>query len=308
MKLTRRSRLVIIFFTVAAGVVCSYLEKRQEQNLFEYTQRQWCDAGLPIDELVECVDKKQDESVYIQGWRERDAQKKMVKKTKLPTAYREVSDFRPLKKEDRFKIFNNGGQGTLARNDQFENLDIYLPLVLAPGVAIQSIEQPYKENKCKIVLNNRLMPEILRHWDYFSRPYLSKDLLITKQKGRYKIYAALYEGVRLKAKKALYVVYVVSFCQKADKFEYCGTHYLYFSDDYNTQKDYLQNYDISENHKDILVGCAPYPRKIIYLPDPDQSEKVIYLSADKRVNPTNLYVKLNNRIFEISLAGSGKGE
>ena len=88
-----------------------------------------------------------------------------------------------------------------------------MPQLAIPGLVIQTPRYPDKNNKCKMFMENVLVSKAFPNWKYpADRIYLSKDLLITKTGGKYKIYAASYEAVRLKGAKALFVVSVASFC------------------------------------------------------------------------------------------------
>lgn len=50
----------------------------------------------------------------------------------------------------------------------------------------------------------------------------------------------------------------------------------------------------------------PLPRLINDVADESQPEKELVLSADRRVNPRSLYVKVNNRIFAIDISAKGE--
>ena len=58
--------------------------------------------------------------------------------------------------------------------------------------------------------------------------------------------------------------------------------------------------------KELFLNCPPYPRLINDVADESQPEKELVLSADRRVNPRSLYVKVNNRIFAIDISAKGE--
>ena len=69
--------------------------------------------------------------------------------------------------------------------------------------------------------------------------------------------------------------------------------YIYFTDNFDNSIGYLEG---------RYIGAEWEPITILYKEHPN---KFIHLSANKRENPTKLYVNLNNRTFEIPLSKEG---
>lgn len=119
----------------------------------------------------------------------------------LQAAYREVKDFSPLKPKTYKVAFYNGKARQIVA-DRFEKLNLVMPQLAIPGLVIQTPRYPDKNNKCKMFMENVLVSKAFPNWKYpADRIYLSKDLLITKTGGKYKIYAASYEAVQAERRK-----------------------------------------------------------------------------------------------------------
>ena len=115
--------------------------------------------------------------------------------------------------------------------------------------------------------------------------------------------------MRLRKNKALYVISISSFGETKNGFDYEGTHYIYFIDDYDAQKDYLSETSLPAKYKqdkNLFLNCPPYPRTINYIPNPNQPEKEIVLSADKRKNPQTLFVNVLQHTFAIDISFKGE--
>ena len=307
MRLTNLQRILMIAFVAMVFGICQYLDSYHNDNLLERSPRVWCDETLPLNELVDCVDNLYQSSRTAEIWKRLSTRRPSLAMATsreafaLAHPYREVESF-PILKPKYYQIAVYNGQANLVVADNLEDLNLIMPQLNILGFVIQSPHYSDESNKCKISMDNVLVSEAFANWKYPGhRPYFSKDMLITKVNGKYKIYAVSYEAVRLKGDKALFVVSIANFCPVKEKFDYCGTDYLYFTDSYHSRKDYLENITVSEEDKARFLNCPPYPRQIRSVLDEAQPEKDIILSADSRFNPQKLYVKVNNRIFEIKL-------
>ena len=56
MRLNGFQRILIITAAVLAAVVSSLLIRHYDNNIWEYSLRNWCDDDLPLPQLVACVD------------------------------------------------------------------------------------------------------------------------------------------------------------------------------------------------------------------------------------------------------------
>ena len=174
----------------------------------------------------------------------------------------------------------------------------------------------------------------------YTRSYwaTSKDVLITIYNDNKKLYAGSYEIVPLDNNEALYIINISVYCQrnfsskeiefakekgvfpnenmfpiyalplesKDKSFDTCGSGYLYFTDVTDKIPEYVHNYPIPKHKQSnspfIYTSSTRYGSYVDYKTYPN---KIISLSADKRDNPTKLYVNLNNRTFEIPLSKEG---
>lgn len=304
MKLSTPQRIFIITSVVILYGINSYLDRDGEWKILGRSPLVWCEDSLPLPELINCVDEHYQNSDIAAKWKTAMSSMRRAKplpevmSVELPAEVKEVADFTPLH-QDEYKIINRGTEAILSRRDKFDNLDLYLPLIDAPGIIIQTPEYPFAENKCKLVMNNIIEPIIYTGWKYpGNRFYFSKDILITKINNQYKILVASYEAVRLKNAKALFTISITNFCQRGEKYHYCGTYYIYFTDKADSDKDFISHV-LAPTDTARFLGCKPFLRTIKNIGNDKFPEKVIYLSADKRHNPEKLYVKLYNRVFEI---------
>ncbi len=317
MPLTKVQCNLIILSVIVLGIIDYFAIRHYDANILELSPRSWCDEKSSLPDVIKCVDAIYKSSKMQQIWQQKIRQQEIrlnvnvPQATPLNTSYQEIHKFSPIKeKQYRVGIYNNHSE--LAVYDKFADLEVIYPQINTPGVILQSIKYLDKENKCKIETPNLLPFEIFHNWTYpGDRPFLSKDVLITQTQNTYKIYTASYEAVRLRKNKALYVIGISAFGEAKNGFDYEGTHYIYFIDDYNPQKDYLSETSLPAKYKqdkNLFLNCPPYTRTINYIPNPNQPEKEIVLSADKRKNPQILFVNVNNHSFSIDISHIGENK
>ena len=315
MHLTHLQRKIVIFIVVVLGVADYFALRDYDTHLLELSPIAWCDETAPLQDVIKCVDAIYQNSKMTQIWQQKIRQQEIRLNVQVPqitplhTSYQEIHNFSPIK-EKQYRVGRYSNHAELAVYDKFSDLEVILPQINAPGIILQSIKYPDKENKCKIETPNLISFEIFHNWTYTGdRTFLSKDLLITKNAHSYKIYTASYEAVRLKNQKALYVVAVAAFCEQQKMFDYCGTHYVYFVDEYDKQKDYLSKAALPAQYKqdkNLYLNCPPYPRTLTYVPNPNHPENEIKLSADKRENPQTLFVNVLQHTFAIDISSKGE--
>ena len=315
MSLTRLQRQLLVLIVIVLGIIDYFVISYYDANLLKLNPRIWCDDKSSLQEVISCVDDIYQNSSMLQIWQQKVRQQEIRLGTRVPkithlkTSYQEIHNFSPIK-EKHYRVGIYKSQAELAVYDKFADLEVIYPQINTPGVILQSPNYPDKNNKCKFETKNLLTSEIFHNWTYpGDSPFLSKDVLITQTKNTYKIYTASYEAVRLKNNKALYVVAIASFSKGQKGFDYSGTHYVYFMDDYDVQKDYVLNVEIPQSYKqdkNLYLNCPPYPRMISQMLNPATPEKEIKLSADKRKNPNTLFVNVNNHTFAVDIAQKGE--
>lgn len=319
MPLSNFRRILILIFVLVLIVINVKLYNKYYKFFFEAQPLFWCSSTLSLDKLTACIDNQYKDSHYARKSSELLQQRPSTKETTsispitLTNTYTEISDFTNLKKENNFGIINSGFAGTLTRTDQYEKLKLHLPQTEFPFFSLQKITFPDSKNKCQPKIENVLSPIAVSYWKYpFFRPMFSSDLLITKDQKDYRLYAAGYEVVPLKDKKGFFTVSIMNFCPQKDRFAYCGTNYIHFIDTYPKFSDTIKLADIPEKYKKqkgFYEGCPPYPQKFTISSAPEHPEQILHLSADRRKNPSKLYVKLYNRIFAVDLrTTNGKGK
>ena len=69
MRLNGFQRILIITAAVLAAVVSSLLIRHYDNNIWEYSLRNWCDDDLPLPQLVACVDGNYQSSRVGDGWK-----------------------------------------------------------------------------------------------------------------------------------------------------------------------------------------------------------------------------------------------
>lgn len=276
----------------------------------------YCDANQPMDELLKCVDERYAlmDKNYKSKWLE--AHEKLARFNKRtyekPSEYKEISHFTSIKPDNEY-LRMDGYPKTQLRVDDYKNLKMRVSQRIGMISLYFSGENKYGKFVGAGSIDTY---KYLR-----SAQTISRDVLVTKKGKDNKVYAASYEIVPLLGDKFLFVVAVANFCQKHfDKkdlkpsmpgyvsiktkvmqqvmhkadinnyFEACGINYVYFIG------DMMPNLS-------IFVNWAEFPAKTDFS-DRDLStytNEIITLSADKRENPTELYIKLNNRYFSLKL-------
>ncbi|MBP3347018.1 MAG: hypothetical protein J6L86_08350 [Alphaproteobacteria bacterium] len=312
MRITKFHRYFIIITALLLLAVYIRIQKNNNQNIFEPTVRLWCDSNLPLDKIVDCVNKQYQSSRFSQNCQQQLQRRNTIKQAmsdqpqKTAVSYADVTEFKPLKEENSIGIINSGPVGKLSRTDKYGTLHLHLPQMEFPFFTLQKVSFPDKKNHCRTEIENILTPQSISYWHYpCLRPMMSTDFLITKNKKEYKIFATGYETARLKDNKALFTISILSFCPQKDKFTCCGINYFHFIDDYPNKSDFKQNQPIPETlkkRKGFYEGCPPYPQKFAISPDTKHPEQIIHLSADSRHNPSTLYIKLYNRVFAVNVS------
>lgn len=316
MMLSRVWRITIIVVPSFLLILTIWLTKTYNTSSGYLALRVLCDGNLPLPELTACVDKNYTQSQSAAMIKERILSKGIAswsifdESFDLKHNYKEISTFKPLKTGNNLSIYGADNQAYFMNMDVEGNPDLHIPVTEHSFIVLRKYTQPVDGNKCKVAFENVIEKLSIVNWKYLgNRTFLSKDMLVTKEKGQEKVYTASYEAVRLLGNNALYVVSINNLCRKKDKFQYCGTDYIRFVDDYSSFKEYEENVDIAKEYKEdknFYKGCSPYPQKFAYFISQNYPEKKIELSADKRDNPNELYVKVNNRVFALNLSSSSK--
>lgn len=299
-----------------------------------------CNSQLPIDKLLQCVDKqyakmdKINEPDYIK--RRKIFFNKLLKNTyNLNYGFKEVKVFPKLKPENSYdnsaylKTDNFVSDIPHLRKDTYKNntMGIYLQPSIGEIITYKQME-PVKNpaHPSYMLLAAPSVSTTKYARDYYAA---SKDILITKNQGRNKVYTASYEIVPLKDNKALYIIAIVNYCQhtftkeeiqfakktgffpKKDGsinygkpieaqtkiFDICGKSNVYFTD----ILDKSVEYSVSKR-TNFSQGPKFYSHFVEYKSYP---QKIINLSADTRENPKKLYINLNHRTFEVDINQQG---
>ncbi len=304
-----------------------------------------CDSKLPMNELLHCIDDKYAvmDKIYMSPIiRERRKALLRYKKTEEPAlSSEEVSSFPKLKNNILYDRNKTGNGAFHIKDDKYNNLTLGIYQTTHTFNRIgYKLQFPFKEG----IAGNYIDNTNIGYDGYVTRKYArsywaaSKDILITTSKGKKKLYAGSYEVIPLKDNKALYIINVSTYCQRdfskkeiefakekgvfpdenmcpiytlplesIDKsFDICGSGYLYFTDTTDRIPEYVEDYPIPKNEQSNQPfdhnQATSYGKYINY---ETYSNKIINLSADKRNNPTKLYINLKNRTFEISLSKLG---
>ena len=304
-----------------------------------------CDADLPMDKLLQCIDEKYAEMDKIhQTLRIKERSKyflkhKRLKELSLDT--NEISYFPRLKNNTLYDRSKTGNGAFQVKEDKYKNLILGIFQSSDGHNRIgYKLQHPFKEGMTGNYIDNIDIGYGIYLTRKYTRSYwaASKDVLITVYNNKRKLYAGSYEIVPLNNNKALYIINISTYCQrnfspkeiefavekgvfpdknmfpiytlplesKDKSFDTCGNNYLYFTDVTDRIPEYIHNYPIPKqeqsNHPFHYTSASSYGIYVNYKIYPN---KIINLSADRRENPTKIYVNLNNHTFEISLSREG---
>lgn len=292
-----------------------------------------CDSELPMDELIQCIDEKYAAMDKIHTdrkiWERRRFQEmnKVNNYHKVNMKYKEISNFIKIKKENIYDKTKNSNHPMRLRVDEYKNMKVAVAQRKDADDIKYYIGGALPKPFMGMQLNMKDISFSLHH-RYFRNYWApSRDILVTKDNGKNKIFSAGYEVVPLKDNMALYIISIAQACQPtyskeqiekalkinslppqyniffrgydetkealSKKLNNCGLAYIYFTDNFDNSIGYLEG---------RYIGAEWEPITILYKEHPN---KVIHLSANKRENPTKLYVNLNNRTFEIPLSKEG---
>lgn len=268
---------VLVFLLIIAGC-----------GTFGYSNSKYgavvnCDADQPMDELLKCVDEKYAfmDKFYKSKWLE--THEKLARFGKhtyeKPSDYQEIDKFVSIKKDDEY-LRKNGYPDWQIRGDNYNGTEVQVLQLKGDLWGTYSRERQHKKS-----INGK--------WNKYTRSLkaISRDALITKSGKNNKIYVASYELVPLKKDEFLFVVAVGNFCQKSEALELCGVNYIYFTG--KMKPDLL----IFTNPSEFPEGRHYWEKDLS-----DYTHEIITLSVNKRENPTELYIKLNNRYFSLKLS------
>lgn len=310
---------IILSLMVMSQMGCSYLGVTDDP----YGSVVNCDANLPMNELLRCVEDKFAfmDKLYeprrirmfkLHGLEDRNRQNHFEENV----PYRKVSEFKSLHEcgekchGDIYgrtfpydKIYEFEGLNTCGNKCQVDingklfpyTMDIYggREVGIAHGYSIEMINN----------VNGRLGDfSGLTNPYYFlrSRKIPRKDLVLAETNKRLQFFTVSAEGVRLDGGKDLLGIQVIDFCNKNPEEEgyvrVRGTRY------YKQVSEKARVYTGSKNFYPVCYGYVFWVVGNI-----KEAEKTLALSLDKRVNPTKAYIKLGKDIYEINLKG-GEGK
>lgn len=310
---------IILSLMVMSQMGCSYLGVTDDP----YGPVVNCDANLPMNELLRCVEDKYAfmdkvyepkliERLKQYGLEDRNHQSRFEENV----PYRKVSEFKSLQAcgekchGDIYgrtfpydKIYEFEGLNTCGNKCQVDingklfpyTMDIYggREVGIAHGYSIEMINN----------VNGRLGDfSGLTNPYYFlrSRKIPRKDLVLAETNKRLQFFTVSAEGVRLDGGKDLLGIQVIDFCNKNPEEEgyvrVRGTRY------YKQVSEKARVYTGSKNFYPVCYGYVFWVVGNI-----KEAEKTLALSLDKRVNPTKAYIKLGKDIYEINLKG-GEGK
>ena len=310
---------IILSLMVMSQMGCSYLGVTDDP----YGPVVNCDANLPMNELLRCVEDKFAfmDKLYeprrirmfkLHGLEDRNRQNHFEENV----PYRKVSEFKSLHEcgekchGDIYgrtfpydKIYEFEGLNTCGNKCQVDingklfpyTMDIYggREVGIAHGYSIEMINN----------VNGRLGDfSGLTNPYYFlrSRKIPRKDLVLAETNKRLQFFTVSAEGVRLDGGKDLLGIQVIDFCNKNPEEEgyvrVRGTRY------YKQVSEKARVYTGSKNFYPVCYGYVFWVVGNI-----KEAEKTLALSLDKRVNPTKAYIKLGKDIYEINLKG-GEGK
>ena len=310
---------IILSLMVMSQMGCSYLGVTDDP----YGPVVNCDANLPMNELLRCVEDKFAfmDKLYeprrirmfkLHGLEDRNRQNHFEENV----PYRKVSEFKSLHEcgekchGDIYgrtfpydKIYEFEGLNTCGNKCQVDingklfpyTMDIYggREVGIAHGYSIEMINN----------VNGRLGDfSGLTNPYYFlrSRKIPRKDLVLAETNKRLQFFTVSAEGVRLDGGKDLLGIQVIDFCNKNPEEEgyvrVRGTRY------YKQVSEKARVYTGSKNFYPVCYGYVFWVVGNI-----KEAEKTLALSLYKRVNPTKAYIKLGKDIYEINLKG-GEGK
>lgn len=256
-----------------------------------------CDSTLPMDELLQCVDKKYaamdalHESPRVKDDKQyqfRDRSRNNY--DELPFSYKKISEFTSIKscyKQDRCQAYSIGDGRGLTNYDEYEERKI----------RVESLGRNVMGEAYEDTLNNNKIDKTLKSigWigsfgstpTYFIRSYKNpyKDIIIYNQNNKASLYVPLIELINLKDKQTLVVANINRFCLGKQPEWWIGK--------------------VKNNH---FVSCGVY--RLSYVTDKIEVNVPVpvFISLDKRVNPNKIYLKVDQDIFEIDINNQGESK
>ena len=181
-----------------------------------------CDADLPMDELIQCVEDQyemMDKIHQTPMLRERSKYFLSNKKAKdIPILSKEISYFPKLKNNILYDRSKSGNGTFQVKEDKYKNLT--LGIFQYPNASNRigyKLQHPLSEGLVGNYINNTN-----NGYDtYLTRKYIrsywaaSKDVLITVCNNRKKVYAGSYEIIPINNDKALFVINISTYCQRS---------------------------------------------------------------------------------------------
>ncbi len=285
-----------------------------------------CDANLPIDDLLKCVDKRYadmdsinepknitDIKFHLKSGKHRPADFGIESKNIHP---QKINTFKSLKScflrdENCFKLRNGRKVPCLANENNCKrsingsdvSIDQYKKTM---AIAQETSFNGFYKNNDKGI--NPPKSSEFGNWSTsvfnVSYPYRflrskkinAKDLIIAKNNEKTIVFTIGVEGVKLKEKDLLGVK-ILGFCnitpeqegyKKATKESYCKLNE-------NGQKRCISN-----DAKDSLFElCQAYDFWVFG--NMEKTKDNVAISLDKRINPTQVFIKLGEDIYKINL-------
>ncbi|MBQ8672267.1 MAG: hypothetical protein IJ525_07090 [Alphaproteobacteria bacterium] len=275
-----------------------------------------CDADQPMDDLLKCVEEKYALMDIVDLTDRYRNIKYFISKNKksiiLNYPYREVISYPNIKEEiyDRTRFSN---EAFLMKIDKYKNKKYGVMLQRGQDLVDYMIPQPERAHSINLISSGIYTQKFFRSYQSASR-----DILLTKNKGKLVIYTAAYEIIPLKNKKSLYIIHIVHHCELdtpvemrrqssddyrviARKYSLCGVNYAYFTKEINKNIEYRTSVPVTEKLSNQPWSSIQVDRWGTYVDYEKHPDKIIHLSADKRENPTKLYIQLDGKNLEIDL-------
>lgn len=180
-----------------------------------------CDSKIPMDELIQCVKDQYEmmDKIHVNEkvWKRKayyDMSQVSNYKNTANIKYSEIKEFIPLKKADNYTLTTNSSFPVRLRTDEYEDVK----MAISQREDAENIEYYLSASQISKMwygLYISTIPVCFSHHHLYFRNYwaASRDILVTKENGRNKVFSVGYEIVPLKNNKALYVISVALACQ-----------------------------------------------------------------------------------------------
>lgn len=275
-----------------------------------------CDANQPMDNLLKCVEKEYAwmDKVYMS---EKIRKRKKImqwgaKPEETPIHYTIASNFPKIKKD----VYDRTRDGDIIfqlRVDEYDNKKFGI-MQNSGEIMIRYIPpQPQRAYTWNMHVKKITPQKYVRSYHSPSR-----DILITKENNHHKLHVSSYEVVPLRKKQALYIISIHNYCEldtpkkvknsptqepwlTSEKYEYCGTYHTYFTKEINKNIEYRTSVPVTEKLSNQPWDSFPIRYWGTYVDYEKYPDKIIYLGADRRENPSKLYIQLDGKNLEIDL-------